>query len=44
MTYGYYLWPRTVARKLTSMGFLRHWGDVVFVNTTCIHPNRAHEL
>ena len=22
------LWPRTVARKLTSMGFLRHWGDV----------------
>ena len=33
------LWPRTVARKLTTMGFLRHWGDVVFVNT--IHPNRA---
>ena len=27
------LWPRTVARKLTTMGFLRHWGDVVFVNT-----------
>ena len=35
----YDLWPRTVARKLTTMGFLRHWGDVVFVNT--IHPNRA---
>ncbi len=33
------LWPRTVARKLTTMGFLRHWGDVVFDNT--IHPNRA---
>ena len=33
------LWPRTAARDLTTMGFLRHWGDVVFVNT--IHPNRA---
>jgi len=33
------LWPRTVARTLTTMGFLRHWGDVVFVNT--LHPNRA---
>ena len=33
------LWPRTMARTLTTMGFLRHWGDVVFVNT--IHPNRA---
>ena len=33
------LWPRTAARDLTTMGFLRHWGDVVFVNT--LHPNRA---
>ena len=33
------LWPRTVARKLTTMGFLRHWGDVVFVNTITSQPS-----
>ncbi len=32
-----------VARKLTTMGFLRHWGDVVFVDTIYI-PTEPNEL
>ena len=36
-----HLWPRTGAliSGLTAMGFLRHWGDVVFV--TLSHPKQS---
>ena len=36
-----HLWTRTIAliSGLTAMGFLRHWGDVVFV--TLSHPKQS---